>query len=109
MAKLTLDVNSLAVQSFQTTAPGASAAGTVFGRAEAVPDDTYRCSNSPDCLVTDKPSCNGTCDGDSCYESCYGSCGSCIASCPYTACYTCPASCGATCPYCAEPTLPTET
>jgi hypothetical protein len=95
MRKLTLDLDSLAVQSFETTPDGAAARGTVRGEAaEATP---Y--CQSPVCLLTEQPSCKGTCE-DTCYDSCFGSCGSCIASCPGT----CAASCGDTCPYCVEPT-----
>lgn len=108
MRKLTLVLDSLAVQSFHTSGPEGAATGTVHGRA-AVPEPTYGCSNTPDCIFTQQLSCKGSCEADTCYESCYGSCHSCITSCRHTECYTCHASCGTTCPYCAEPTLPTET
>jgi hypothetical protein len=101
MRKLTLNLDSLAVQSFETTPADAAGRGTVLGRAAAGPEPTRDCSMDPNCVYTDQASCKGTCDyNETCYDSCYGSCGSCIVSCPGT----CAASCGDTCPYCVDPT-----
>lgn len=99
MRKLTLDVESLVVQSFQTTAPEAGP-GTVHGLA-AVPDRTPGCE-SPLCIPSEWHTCPDTCK-ESCYGSCE-SCHSCIASCHYTCPQTCGETCGYSCPQCIPPT-----
>jgi hypothetical protein len=113
MRKLTLNLDSLAVQSFETTPEDAAGRGTVLGRGIAVgyPAQTYPYGcPSPLCMDTPLASCDGSC-GNSCYESCNGSCGSCIASCNASCGGTCDASCGDTCPascgpLCIPPTDP---
>lgn len=105
MRKLRLDMDSLVVQSFPTTAAGDPAQGTVVGRA-AVPDKTYQVGCPTwDCPPTHQYSCNGTCGGDTCYESCHLSCHTCMTAC-FASCPTCEASCGDTCPACVVPTQP---
>lgn len=106
MRKLTLDLDSLSVQSFETTVPDGAGRGTVLGRAVAGPDNTRDCSMDPACVLTDQASCKGTCyNHESCYDTCLGSCPSCcIASCYGTCQLTCQAACGNTSPYCITPT-----
>lgn len=106
MRKLTLDVDSLVVQSFQTTTPDGGR-GTVLGQGVVGPQRTPDCQ-SPLCILTEGYSCEGTC-GDSCQETCYNSCqscNSCIATCYQSCGGTCEASCGGTCPFCIPPTDP---
>lgn len=101
MRKLTLELDSLVVQSFQTTAPEPGR-GTVHGQGVAGPEQTPGC-DSPLCIPSEWHTCP-----DTCKESCYGtceSCHSCIASCHYTCPQTCGDSCGGTCPQCISPTL----
>jgi hypothetical protein len=110
--KLTLNLESLAVQSFETTPEDDGGRGTVLGRGGvAVPRDTYpNGCPSPLCMDTPLASCDGSC-GNSCYDSCNGSCASCIyscdASCGGTCAETCPASCAPSCgPLCVPPIDP---
>lgn len=114
MRKLSLNLDSLAVQSFETTPEDAGARGTVLGRGHAVPvhrTDTYpNGCPSPLCVDTPLASCDGSCV-DTCYDSCNGSCASCVyscgASCGGTCNETCPASCAPSCgPLCVPPTDP---
>jgi len=116
MRKLTLDLDSLAVQSFETTPAGDASRGTVLARAgigAGIPVDrpTYpHGCPSPLCVDTPLASCDGSC-GNSCYDSCNGSCASCIysceASCGGTCAQTCADSCRPTCgPLCIPPTDP---
>jgi hypothetical protein len=117
MRKLTLNLESLAVQSFETTPGDGGGRGTVLGRGGAVagpgvvPRDTYpNGCPSPLCVDTPLASCDGSC-GNSCYDSCNGSCASCIyscdASCGGTCAETCPASCAPSCgPLCVPPIDP---
>lgn len=104
MRKLRLEMESLAVQSFETMAPNRAARGTVLGRAVPDKDHTYYfgCPTF-DCPITQQYSCHGTCgDADTCWASCALTCHTC-----QTACFgTCEASCGNTCPACALPTQP---
>lgn len=104
MRKLTLNVDSLVVQSFQTTAPEAGR-GTVHGQAAA---QTPGCSYDG-CVPTAHYSCDPTCP-ETCFETC-DTCHTCMGSCPsccwMTECNdTCKDTCQATCPWCVEPTDP---
>jgi hypothetical protein len=89
MLKLKLEVGALRVESFDTTAEGRGARGTVRGNIDLSdygtcppidplpPDYTENlavCASAGTCAV----SCNGSCN--SCY-SCYGTCG---GSCQHT-------------------------
>lgn len=115
MRKLTLDVEALSVQSFETTPADAIARGTVLGRgaiggvdvAYPYPQQTYpNGCPSPLCVDTPMASCDGSC-GNSCYASCNGtcqSCASCVASCNGSCVQTCGDSCAPTCgPLCGPP------
>lgn len=104
MRKLTLDVDSLVVQSFQTTAADGGR-GTVLGQG-VVPQQTPDCQ-SPLCIPSEWHTCPETCR-ESCYGSCESceSCNSCIASCHVSCGGTCEDSCGGTCPLCIPPTDP---
>jgi hypothetical protein len=113
MRKLTLDLDSLAVQSFETTPLDESVRGTVLGRGAigvGVPRQTYPGCPSPLCVDTPLASCDGSCV-DTCYDSCAGSCGSCIYSCGASCGGTCENTCADTCkqscgPLCVPPTDP---
>lgn len=106
MRKLTLDVDSLVVQSFQTTTPDGGR-GTVLGQGVVGPERTPGCE-SPLCIPSEWHTCPETCR-ESCYGSCE-SCNSCIASCNgscHVSCGgTCEDSCGGTCWLCMPPTDP---
>jgi hypothetical protein len=86
MRKLTLKLDDLLVETFQTT-PTQKAKGTVFGEQCTC----YTQCTCPGCPTCDA-SCNGTCDA-----SCNGSCASCAASCNGTCGASCDYSCGDTC------------
>ena len=116
MRKLTLNLESLSVQSFETTHAEAGARGTVMGRGVGVgvidvPRQTYpQGCPSPLCVDTPLASCDGSCAG-TCYDSCNASCASCLyscdASCGGTCAESCPASCAPSCgPLCVPPTDP---
>ena len=117
MRKLTLNLEALAVQSFETTPADEAARGTVLGRngfnvgVGVLPRDTYpHGCPSPLCVDTPMASCDGSCV-DTCHDSCAGSCASCVyscgASCGGTCNQTCPASCAPSCgPLCVPPTDP---
>ncbi|HEY0021006.1 MAG TPA: hypothetical protein VGC13_32190 [Longimicrobium sp.] len=104
-AKLSLNLDDLSVDSFDTTT-AEKAKGTVFGE-QCTCYTNCTCPGCPTCYA----SCNGTCDA-SCNGTCGGSCaGTCDASCNGTCdayCYgtvndyTCApyGTCGAR--YCAE-------
>ncbi len=79
MPKLKLDLDQLAVDSFDTEAPPRRS-GTVFGEQCTC----YTQCTCPGCPTCDA-SCNGTCGG-TCEASCNGTCGG-----------TCEASCNGTC------------
>jgi modification target Cys-rich repeat protein len=102
MHKLTLDLDSLVVQSFHTTAPEAGR-GTVHGQAAA---QTPGCSFDTQCVPSEHYTCAATCP-ESCAQTC-DTCNSCIGSCPtccQVSCYdTCKDTCGHTCPWCVAPT-----
>jgi hypothetical protein len=116
MRKLVLDLDSLVVQSFETTSADDLARGTVLGRGAIVGGDINRGTYpngcpSPLCVDTPLASCDGSC-GNSCYDSCKASCGgsciySCAASCGGTCDGTCYDSCKPSCgPLCIPPTDP---
>lgn len=92
MKKLALDLDGLAVESFDT-APAAGRGGTVHARSGTTYADE---------------SCNGTCDF-SCAHSCVSCAWTCDAACPSwggTCAGSCAgATCGSTCDYptCAQP------
>lgn len=108
MRKLRLDLDELAVESFDTSLGAAQRAGTVRGNADAdavgaaEPADTYRqtcmidfCADSwqSGCLT-----CAGTCGQDTCEDTCQDSCYSCYGQ---ETCYgyaTCITLCLRTCP-----------
>ena len=78
MKKLTLRLDDLRIDSFQTT-PAESRKGTVFGE-QCTCWTNCTCPGCPTCDA----SCNGTCGG-SCDVSCNGTCdASCNGSCDYT-------------------------
>ena len=87
--KLTLNLESLSVESFETTAAH-QGKGTVFGE---------ECSCQTVCSCPGCPSCDATCPATcaySCADSCDASCTS-----PETKCDTCLYTCG-TNSYCAD-------
>jgi hypothetical protein len=81
--KLTLDLEQLAVDSFDT-AVSPTRAGTVFGE-ECTCRTNCTCPGCPTCVQTDcsPDTCEETCYG-SCDVSCIGSCNSCYDTCDYT-------------------------
>lgn len=82
--KLKLNLEDLAVDSFDTTRP-AQKQGTVFGEQCTCPT-ACTCPGCPTCDA----SCNGTCGG-TCEASCNGTCagGTCDASCNGTCAWSC--------------------
>jgi len=98
MGKIRLDVDSLAVESFNTVAGGDSDKGTVFGH---LPPFTYQkycsdgitCNDTCEFCGTDATDC-GTCAATAC-GTCATDCGTCA-----TACGTCDTYCGTCDPYC---------
>src|SRR5688500_19144585 len=76
--KLTLKLEDLSVDSFDTTTPQ-RAKGTVFGE---------QCTCYTQCTCPGCPTCDASCNG-TCGASCYGTCGG----------ATCDGSCGRTCEY----------
>lgn len=83
--KLALDLNDLAVDSFETSRPSAKP-GTVVG-AQCTCPTACTCPGCPTCDAT----CGGaTCGGVTCAASCNGSCN---YSCNYTDCDCVPATC----------------
>lgn len=89
MRKLTLNLDQLAVDSFNTVAERRSE-GTVFGE-QCTCYTNCTCPGCPTCDV----SCDGTC-GDTCGDSCGGSCGD---SCYHHSCNYCPTHQDPTCGY----------
>ena len=83
--KLKLDLDQLAVDTFDTSA-SEKPRGTVFGEQCTC----YTQCTCPGCPTCDA-SCNGTC-GHTCQASCYGTC--------ENTCNTCAASCYGTCDGC---------
>ncbi|HEX8695606.1 MAG TPA: hypothetical protein VF746_24545 [Longimicrobium sp.] len=92
MPKLRLELEALAVESFDT-APAAGGAGTVRGHAEAVPADEIDCSRCPTCDA----SCR-TCElQDTCWQTCAASCQGSCDSCTLCQEITCATNCLRTC------------
>ena len=87
MRKLTLELDDLRVDTFDTTA-SSRARGTVFGE-QCTCWTNCTCPGCPTCDA----SCNGTCGG-TCDASCNGTCGQ---SCDWSCGGTCDLSCGDTC------------
>lgn len=107
MRKLSLNLEALSVQSFETTPAEAAARGTVLGRGVVNDGVAYPYPHqqtypqgcpSPLCVDTPLASCDGTCVA-SCYDSCNGTCQSCVASCAGSCVDTCAATCG----FCVPP------
>ena len=91
--KLTLHLEDLTVDSFDTTVPQ-KAKGTVFGE-QCTCYTNCTCPGCPTCYAscdgTCDASCNGTCDA-SCNGTCAATCNTCNWSCYETECgygYTC--------------------
>lgn len=80
MRKLKLDLDNLAVESFQTADGDAAARGTVHGEANG-----QTAFGGPCPVWTAKVSCEIACT----YDSCAGTCAN---SCPET-CFSCEATC----------------
>ncbi len=87
MKKLKLNLESLAVEAFETAAP-VERRGTVEGYYDTSPESCdYRCESMDVTACTDQNTCAPSCYG-TCYYSCYGTCN------------------GPTCGACGEPTSP---
>jgi hypothetical protein len=92
MKKITLDIDALAVDSFEL-GPGRPALGTVDANILPTDLNTRRaCTCAPSCDGTCAVSCNGTC-GATCDASCQGTCQTCAGQ------NTCNVSCGGTCDF----------
>ncbi|MBB4634816.1 hypothetical protein [Longimicrobium terrae] len=92
MKKLSLNLEALVVETFETTTLEGAGRGTVLGRAIA--GEMYNVPQSPRCgspLCVDTPLASCDSCGNSCAVSCNGSCDSCAVTCAAT----CTASCGA--------------
>lgn len=72
MKKLSLDLNALAVESFDTTTLGAGARGTVRGNADTVPaaGEEAILSCCPSQCASACPTQCATCGGPSCEATC---------------------------------------
>lgn len=118
MSKLRLELESLAVETFDPVPSAARGGrGTVFGE-QRVPGEMQQYASYPDCpsplcVDTELASCNGSCQ-PTCRASCLGTCESCIATCNggdtcFGSCYgTCDLTCADTCkqscgPLCIPP------
>lgn len=84
MKKITLDLDTLSVQSFETTAHRADGRGTV--RAAGASEQDTEClgpSCGPPCEPTFPYSCWGTCIGETCDPGCGPmSVDTCLLTCP---------------------------
>lgn len=88
MNKIRLQLDSLTVESFETTA-AEKAKGTVFGEECTCPTNCT-CPGCPTCNETCPQTCAHTCDDSECIMTCVGeTCGG--------GGYTCWDSCGYTC------------
>jgi hypothetical protein len=90
--KLTLKLDDLSVDSFDTSA-GRKTKGTVFGE-QCTCYTQCTCPGCPTCVNTCDATCANTCDDYTCANSCNGTCGG--ATCGGASCYEsdcCPASC----------------
>ena len=94
-AKLTLNLEALAVDTFDTTAPQ-KAKGTVFGE-QCTCYTNCTCPGCPTCDASCNGTCGGTCGENTCAASCNGTCAGATCgercytgedfSCQYTWCY----------------------
>ena len=91
MAKMKLELDTLAVDSFDTTA-AEKARGTVFGEQCTC----YTNCTCPGCYTCDN-TCANTCDDYTCLASCNGTCGD-TCDCGGTIVRTQWDTCGGTCP-----------
>jgi hypothetical protein len=88
--KLTLRLEDLLVDSFDTTVPQKEK-GTVFGEQCTCPT-ACTCPGCPTCDNTCPDTCAFTCDDPSCNGTCGKTCNTCLVSCYDTDCgyaYTC--------------------
>jgi hypothetical protein len=85
--KLSLNLEDLTVDSFDTTAPP-KARGTVFGE-QCTCYTQCTCPGCPTCDASCNGTCRGTCGENTCAASCNGTCNQ--ATCDY--------SCGGDCNY----------
>ncbi|HEU0298007.1 MAG TPA: hypothetical protein VFR37_01105 [Longimicrobium sp.] len=69
MRKLTLALEDLAVESFDTS-PAVREKGTVFGEQQCTCQSVCSCPGCPTCDVT----CPNTCDDLTCAVTCYNTC-----------------------------------
>jgi hypothetical protein len=91
MKKMKLDLNELAVDSFDTVAT-VKPKGTVFGE-QCTCYTNCTCPGCPTCAA----SCNGTCDENTCDASCAATCDSCYFTQCVNTCYNCPTVSGGVC------------
>ncbi|HEX2077717.1 MAG TPA: hypothetical protein VHG08_08405, partial [Longimicrobium sp.] len=89
-AKLTLNVEDLAVDSFDTTRPERTK-GTVFGE-QCTCYTNCTCPGCPSCDATCPATCANTCDDFTCADTCGDTCDGCTG---WTEC-NCPMSCART-------------
>jgi hypothetical protein len=93
-SKLTLDLDQLAVDTFDTEA-AQPRRGTVFGEQCTCPT-ACTCPGCPSCDATCPATCANTCDDYSCGGSCGGTCNTCptgAVSCYDTDCFCEPQTC----------------
>jgi hypothetical protein len=112
MKKLSLNLEALIVETFETTTLDGIGRGTVLGRA--VNGEVYNTPQSPRCgspLCVDTPLASCDSCGNSCAVSCNGSCDSCAMTCAATCAASCGANtCAATCARsCVTWCIPEET
>ena len=96
--KIRLNLEALAVDSFDTTAP-AHARGTVFAEQCTCPTNCT-CPGCPTCDDTCPATCPWTCDDASCVDSCNGTCygHTCEGTCRIDGCgFSDRDTCGRTC------------
>jgi hypothetical protein len=91
--KLTLKLEDLSVESFDTTVKQ-KARGTVFGE-QCTCYTNCTCPGCPTCYASCNGTCGGTCGENTCAASCNGTCGAatCDYSCNYTDCDCLPPTC----------------
>ncbi|HEX2208098.1 MAG TPA: hypothetical protein VHG93_10485 [Longimicrobium sp.] len=103
MKKMKLNLEQLAVDSFDTSA-AAEKRGTVFGE-QCTCHTQCTCPGCPTCqnYATCDQSCNGTCDASCVYGTCAGqytcegTCDSCYFTQCVNTCYNCPTVSGGPC------------
>jgi hypothetical protein len=99
MNKLKLDLDQLAVESFETNAADGAQRGTVRGMGPTPPLLTAPPTCASFCLSCE-PGCDNTLAGVTCEASCEASCGG-TCNCSGNSCYgTCGGSCNVTCDTC---------